>query len=168
MAAEIDTVRALGVENERIIFANPAKMPQHIQHAAARGVRLTTFDTEAELVKCAALLPGAQMVLRLRADDPSAQCGLGSKYGAESYEVEGLLRKAQELGLHVEGVSFHVGSGARDPRAYALAIAAARAAFDEAAALGLPPLTLLDLGGGFSGAAAGSMDISVGRQGQGV
>lgn len=156
-AAEIDQVQKLGVEADRIIYANPAKLPAQLLHAAACDVKMTTFDTEAELVKCAALHPEAELVLRLRADDPSAQCALGTKYGAEFYEVEGLLLKAKHLGLNVKGVSFHVGSGARDPRAHSFAIAQARAVFDKAEALGLPPLTLLDIGGGFSGAATGSM-----------
>eukprot|EP00959_Pyramimonas_sp_CCMP1952_P386964 8109691-Pyramimonas_sp.AAC.1 len=54
----------------------------------------------------------------------------------------------------MEGVSFHVGSGATDPKAFSRAIAAARSAFDIAASLGLPPMKLLDIGGGFSGVAA--------------
>eukprot|EP00959_Pyramimonas_sp_CCMP1952_P199190 4166408-Pyramimonas_sp.AAC.1 len=54
----------------------------------------------------------------------------------------------------MEGISFHVGSGATDPKAFSRAIAAARAAFNTAAAIGLPPMTLLDIGGGFSGVAA--------------
>eukprot|EP00959_Pyramimonas_sp_CCMP1952_P357285 7481512-Pyramimonas_sp.AAC.1 len=54
----------------------------------------------------------------------------------------------------MEGISFHVGSGATDPKAFSRAIAAARSAFDMAASLGLPPMKLLDIGGGFSGVAA--------------
>lgn len=48
------------------------------------------------------------------------------------------------------GVSFHVGSGASNPAAFSEAIETARKAFDEGLALGLP-MSLLDIGGGFSG-----------------
>jgi len=47
------------------------------------------------------------------------------------------------------GVSFHVGSSANNLAVYRGAIEAARAAFDAAAALGMPPMRVLDVGGGF-------------------
>lgn len=151
--AEMESVLALGVEPERIIYANACKPPKHLRFARARGVRVTTFDNEAELHKVAAAYPEAELVLRLRADDPAARCPLGDKYGAEEYEVEPLLRLAKTLGLTVKGISFHVGSGATDPNSFRRAIGVAKGAFDCASALGLPPLTLLDIGGGFSGGA---------------
>jgi hypothetical protein len=70
------------------------------------------------------------LVLRIRADDPAARCNLGDKYGAEEDEVEPLLRVAREQGLNVVGISFHVGSGARDPQAFPIAVQKAREAFD--------------------------------------
>lgn len=47
-------VRRLGVGAERIIYAHCCKMPKHLQMAAAAGIQLTTFDTEAELYKARA------------------------------------------------------------------------------------------------------------------
>jgi ornithine decarboxylase len=53
--------------------------------------------------------------------------------------------------LQVVGVSFHVGSGCRDVSAYDEAIKRARSVFDMAQQqYGFPPLTLLDMGGGFT------------------
>jgi ornithine decarboxylase len=89
-------------------------------------------------------------LLRIRADDPAARCQLGNKYGAEHDDVPRLLRAARALGLAVRGVSFHVGSGARNPDAFVAAIAAARSAFDVAIELGFDP-DMLDIGGGFPG-----------------
>jgi ornithine decarboxylase len=43
-----------------------------------------------------------------------------------------------------------VGSGAGGARAHSDAICAARGIFDIAHSLGLPPMTILDIGGGFS------------------
>ena len=51
--AELAAVLGLGVAPERIVFANPCKRPRDIRAAAARGVTLSTFDTEAELAKLA-------------------------------------------------------------------------------------------------------------------
>ena len=41
----------------------------------------TTFDTESELHKIAALNPDFKCVLRIRADDPDARVPLGLKVG---------------------------------------------------------------------------------------
>ena len=70
--------------------------------------------------------PTSGLLLRIRADDPNARCQLGNKYGAEMADVPLLLSTAKELSLHVRGVSFHVGSGAKNPLAFRNAIEQAR------------------------------------------
>jgi len=148
---EIDLVRALGVDlGDRVIYANPCKLPTQMRYARAVGVKMTTFDTESELHKFKKNWPEAELVLRIRADDPNARCQLGNKFGAGPQDVLPLLRLAKELGLNVIGVSFHVGSGATNPAAFVAAIASARRVWDEALGLGFQ-MRLLDLGGGFSG-----------------
>lgn len=148
---EVEAVMSLGVAPERIIYANPCKLPRHLAAVAASGVGLTTFDSLGELHKIATLSPDMRVLLRVRADDPDARCVLGNKYGAEPAEVEPLLRAAKSLGVKVTGVAFHVGSGATNPLAFREALEFARVAFDTAERLGLPPMTVLDIGGGFSG-----------------
>jgi ornithine decarboxylase len=140
----------MGVGPERIIYAHCCKMPRDLKHAAHVGIQLTTYDTEAELEKIKELHPSVGLVLRIRADDPAARCNLGDKYGAEEDEIEPLLRAAKALALSVVGISFHVGSGARNPQAFPLAVAKARAAFDLAISMGFA-MSVLDLGGGYSG-----------------
>lgn len=149
--AEVDMVTALGVSPDRIIYANPCKMPAHLARVRDSGVGLTTFDSVAELHKIYELSPDMKVLLRLRADDPDARCVLGNKYGAEPTEIEPLLTAAKHLGVNVEGVAFHVGSGATNPRAFREALERARLAFDIAERVGLPPLKVVDIGGGFSG-----------------
>ncbi len=70
--------------------------------------------------------PTSGLLVRIRADDPNARCQLGNKYGAEMSEVPLLLATAKELTLNVRGVSFHVGSGAKNPLAFSAAIECAR------------------------------------------
>ena len=148
---EVETVMSLGVSPDRIIYANPCKLPKHLTAVANAGVQLTTFDSAGELAKIASMAPDMRALLRLRADDPSARCVLGNKYGAEPAEVEPLLRAAQALGVKVVGCAFHVGSGATNPAAFREAIESARRAFDIAERIGLPPMEVLDIGGGFAG-----------------
>jgi ornithine decarboxylase len=151
----------LGVPADRIIYAHPCKPPGELRYACARGVRLTTFDTEGEVAKFARWHQGARVLLRIRADDPTARFCLGSKYGCEAGDAPGLLAAAKSADVAVVGVAFHVGSGARDPAAYGRAIAAAAAVFEAGKAVG-HEMTILDLGGGYSGGDAAAPDAGLG------
>lgn len=148
--AELEAVMALGVPRDRVIFAHPCKRPADLRFASDAGVQLTTFDTEGELGKVAAMYPGVGLVLRLRCDDPEARVPLGLKYGADPEEAPRLLSAAAALGLRVMGVSFHVGSSCKNLAAFEAAIATARRVFDQGAKLG-HDMRLLDIGGGFTG-----------------
>jgi len=148
--AEIDLIRGLGVDPARIVYANPCKQPAHLAHAERVGVDLTVFDSEDELAKVAAKHPRARLLMRILVDDSQAVCTMSQKYGAPLRRVPALLRTAQDLGLAVQGVSFHVGSGCRGAEPFVDAVRAARHAFDIAASLGAP-MALLDIGGGFPG-----------------
>lgn len=79
-----------------------------------------------------------------------AKCPLGLKYGANPDDAHMLLSAASNLGLSVVGVSFHVGSGCRNLSTYSEAIATAKKVFAVAEELG-HTMTLLDIGGGFTG-----------------
>eukprot|EP00271_Cylindrocystis_brebissonii_P000221 TRINITY_DN1025_c0_g1_i1.p1 TRINITY_DN1025_c0_g1~~TRINITY_DN1025_c0_g1_i1.p1 ORF type:complete len:960 (+),score=154.59 TRINITY_DN1025_c0_g1_i1:653-3532(+) len=158
--AEMEAVTAVGgVSVDRMIYANPCKLPSHIAAAAKANLRMTTFDSVSELRKLKKHHPNAEAVLRLRADDKGARCPLGVKYGADADEWEELLVAAKDLGVHVAGVAFHVGSGASDPTSFADGIKVARSVFDRAAEMGLSPMTLLDIGGGFTSEGGHGMDF---------
>jgi ornithine decarboxylase len=148
--AEIETVLSLGVEPGSIVYANPCKPEAHIEYAAQVGVSLTTYDSVEEVTKLKRCHPACELILRIKGPANSdAKVDLGTKYGAHADEVVPLLLAAQRAGLGVVGVSFHVGSGGSRTDVYRDAIEAARAAFDAAAALGMPPMRVLDIGGGF-------------------
>jgi len=152
---EIQQVLDLGVGPERILYANPCKRVEEIRFAKENGITRTTFDSVCELKKIARVqeefpdLPPLQLVLRIRADDPSARCNLGAKYGAEEHEWDLLLFTARTLGLEVIGISFHVGSGASSVGVFEGAIEKAEKALDLAREHGYSP-HIIDIGGGFS------------------
>lgn len=149
--AEIESVLALGVSPDRIVFANPCKAESHIRYGASVGVNLTTFDSKDEIDKIRKWHPKCALLIRIKApDDGGARCPLGPKYGALPEEVAPLLQAAQSAGLAVAGVSFHIGSGATNSRAYQRAIAAAKTAFETATRLGMPRMRVLNIGGGFT------------------
>ncbi|KAJ2493229.1 Ornithine decarboxylase [Coemansia sp. RSA 2050] len=147
---ELVQVLSEGVSASNIIYAHPCKPASHLRYAGAQGVELMTFDNADELEKISELHQGAKAVLRILADDSSALCRLGLKFGAEPSSAAALLRTAIRLGVQVVGVSFHVGSGCQSEAAFSDAVERARCVFDQADALGLR-LSLLDVGGGFPG-----------------
>lgn len=149
--AEIEAVLSLGVSPDRIVYANPCKAESHIKYAATVGVNLTTFDSKEEVEKIRKYHPKCALLIRVKApDDSGARCPLGPKYGALPEEVAPLLQAAITAKLTVSGVSFHIGSGSTDSRAYRAAVAAAKTVFDAASRLGLPKMHVLNIGGGFT------------------
>lgn len=162
--AEISLALRAGVPPSDIIFAHPAKQPSHLRFAAAHGVVRSTFDNEDELRKIAAETPGAEVVLRILADDSHSVVRLGLKFGCPLGEVGHLVDVARSLDVRLVGVSYHVGSGNGSVDSFGAAVADARRAFDIAAARGVR-LTLLDIGGGFPGSEIGATDPTCDRLG---
>ena len=149
---EFNLVLNLGVSPDRIIYANPCKMPDDILLAHKKGIVQTTFDSVCELQKIALSVSGvaSEVLLRIRADDPQARCNLGNKYGAEESEWPELINMCSRLGLNLVGVSFHVGSMAKSANAFVDALGKARRAIDVAENYGGFKPRIIDIGGGFS------------------
>lgn len=147
--AEISAVLKLGVDPSRILYANPCKRMSDIDYAARMGITTTTFDCVSELDKIIQVAPDMSMLLRIYANDPAAQCQLSNKFGAEADDWVEILEAAQDAGATITGVSFHVGSGAATPEAFAKGIRDAQEFARLAADYGYN-LEILDIGGGFS------------------
>lgn len=146
---ELDLVQSQGINPNSIIFANPCKPKNFLRYARQHNVEMMTFDNKAELRKIASEYPAAQLVLRILADDDTALCRLGLKYGACIEESKALLQLARELNLNVMGISFHVGSGAKNVKAFDQAIQDARTVWGQATSMSFN-MRLLDIGGGFT------------------
>lgn len=142
---------------QSIVYANPAKMEHMIQFAMDSGVRMTVFDGPDELLKIASLGGHEKMdlLLRLSTDDSASVCQFSKKFGCPVNEAPPLLELARKLGLHVAGVSFHVGSGCGDANAYLIALEHTARVFKAAEELNMPRMTIVDIGGGFPGEDAG-------------
>jgi len=96
-----------------------------------------------------------KLLLRLTTDDRASICRFSKKFGCPVEEAPRLLEVAKSLGLRIEGVSFHVGSGCGDPAAYTTALDHAYRVFSAAEEMGMAPMTFIDIGGGFPGDAGG-------------
>lgn len=146
---EIDTVLKLGIDAEKIVYANPCKTNSFIRHAKANNVNLTTVDNAHELHKLARFHPDCKILVRILTDDEGAQCRLSTKFGCSvATAVESILPLAQRLGLPVVGVAFHVGSGAKDFDSIYKAIRDSRIVFNCGLDMGFE-MNMVDIGGGF-------------------
>ncbi|BBY23872.1 alanine racemase [Mycobacterium stomatepiae] len=141
---EVDTCRSAGIDGSLMTFGNTVKKAADIARAYARGVRRFAFDTEQGVGAIAEHAPGAAVECRIAPDFPASVTPFGHKFGCAPEAAAGLLRHAQRLGLHAEGVSFHVGSQQLDPAAWELGIRCAAPIFDE-----IGELTTLNAGGGY-------------------
>lgn len=145
---EIDWVLKAGASPKKIIFANTIKSEKDLKFAHAKGVNLMTFDNEEELYKIAKFCPKARVVLRIKVANVGSVVQLSLKFGADPEQAVFLLKKARNLGLRPEGLSFHVGSQCKNVDNYIQALEVSSSIFNEAEYAGLQ-LKILDIGGGF-------------------
>jgi ornithine decarboxylase len=132
---------------DKIIYANPTK-PRETLQALDRYKPLVTYDNRGELKKIAQYAPHAGVVLRLRVPNTGSMVELSSKFGCDPGEAVDLILAAFELGLVVEGISFHVGSQCTNFQNFVQALEISSAIMREAKSRGRE-IKILDIGGGF-------------------
>jgi len=132
---------------DKIIFSNTIKDGATL--AKIRQYKpLMTYDNSAELTKIKHHCDTAGLVLRLKVPDTGSQVEMASKFGAEPGDAQQLIQQAFDMGLKVEGLSFHVGSQCTNFDNYSVALALTSTILNEARKKGFP-LNLVDIGGGF-------------------
>lgn len=161
-ALELALLMEMGVPSGKIIFGSSVKAASHINAFHDYRVDCFAFDALPELEKIATNAPGARVYVRVNVDDASSVFRFSEKFGANKEEVVPLLRHAPKLGLKPAGISFHVGSQARDASAWAAGVDSLRPSLTELAAAGID-LEFLNLGGGFPCAYACGRAVSLGE-----
>jgi len=132
---------------DKIIYANPTK-PRETLEALDQYKPLVTFDNLNELNKIKRFAPHAGVVLRVRVPNTGSVVELSSKFGADPSEAVTLIQAAFDLGLVVEGLSFHVGSQCMNFENFVQALNISASVMQEAEARG-HKIKILDIGGGF-------------------
>lgn len=145
---EIHLILSKGVNPARIGFSNPVKSCEAIKEAAQLGVSRFAYQSKGELDKIAHCAPGSSVYLRVRMRDAEAAISFSAKFGCKVSEADELLEAATDLGLKPIGVTFHVGSQARDAAAWQEAILTAGAIAKQASRRGVR-LEMINIGGGF-------------------
>ena len=133
---------------DKIIYANTIK-PIDTLIALNKYKPLVTFDNIEELKKIKAYAPDAGVVLRIRVPNTGSMVELSSKFGADPGEAADLIVEAFNMGLVVEGLSFHVGSQCTNFENYVQALQLSANIIKEAETRAGQKLKILDIGGGF-------------------
>lgn len=132
---------------DKIIFSNTIKDKDTLSKIK-KYRPLVTYDNSDELKKIKAHCDTAGLVLRLKVPDTGSQVEMSSKFGAEPGDASRLIRQAHDMGLVVEGLSFHVGSQCTNFDNYAAALAITSEILNDARTRGYG-LKIIDIGGGF-------------------
>jgi diaminopimelate decarboxylase/aspartate kinase len=146
---EVARALACGHEPGSILLSATNARPADLAAALRRGVRVA-LGSRSDVRRVGALAPGEGVLLRVNpgvGDGHHAHVvtgGAHSKFGIPLEEIDRALVEAEAARLEVLGFHAHVGSGILDPAVF---VAAADALLSVASRI--PPLAVLDLGGGF-------------------
>lgn len=133
---------------DKIIYANTIK-PIETLKALDQYNPLVTFDNSEELKKIRQHAPHAGLVLRIRVPNTGSVVELSSKFGADPGEAVDLIAQAFDMGLVVEGLSFHVGSQCTNFDNYVQALHLSENIISETETRTGQKIRILDIGGGF-------------------
>jgi ornithine decarboxylase len=133
---------------DKIIYANTIK-PIETLESLDKYNPLVTFDNIEELKKLRQHAPHAGLVLRIRVPNTGSLVELSSKFGAHPGEAVDLIVAAFDMGLVVEGISFHVGSQCTNFENYVQALQLSADIINEVETRTGKKLRILDIGGGF-------------------
>lgn len=146
-AGEFEHLNKLKIKSNRIVYSNPVKVPDHIKQTYKSGVRYFAFDSLAEIEKLKEHAPDSVVYLRLKVSDHGSKFPLSSKFGVDVNHALGYAEMAQDAGLKMKGLTFHVGSQSENPRAWEAAIKTAGQLIEDMANAGIT-IEFLNLGGG--------------------
>lgn len=133
---------------DKIIYANTIK-PVDTLEALDAYKPLVTYDNSEELKKIRKHASNAGLVLRIRVPNTGSMVELSSKFGASPGEAVDLIEEAFNMGLIVEGLSFHVGSQCTNFNNYIQALQLSANIIKEVETRLGKKLIILDIGGGF-------------------
>ena len=148
-SGEIELIREQGASARHTIHTHPIKRDSDIRDALRFGCTTFVVDNIWELEKFVEYRHRVGLLVRVSFPNPNTKIDLSRKFGCREDEVSMLIQKAQSLGLHVKGLSFHAGSQCSDSRNHVHAIEQCRKIIDDVYQNSGKLLSVLDIGGGF-------------------
>lgn len=161
---EIQKAINLGVFPNNIVYSNSIKEEKDLKFAMKNEVILTTADTFEELEKIKKIQDAMNIKMKvlwrisIKEDDSEKLATVFSnKFGDDIknlHEVKLKFQQIKEMGISLQGIHFHCGSGQHGSTSFKKAVDMARACMQIGRQYG-HKMELLDLGGGFP---AGELD----------
>ncbi len=148
-SGEIQLLRNAKVDPERCIHTHPIKRDQDIKDALRYGCTSFVVDNLDEIKKFTAYRTRVGLLLRVSFPNPASPVDLSKKFGCTPNQVFELAEQAAQLGLHVNGLSFHAGSQCVSPHNHILAINRCADLLLEYNNTHEHNMSILDIGGGF-------------------
>jgi len=148
-SGEIELLRAQSTHARQTIHTHPIKRDEDIRDALRFGCTTFVIDNVWELEKFINYRHRVGLLVRVSFPNPNTPIDLSRKFGCRENEVAILIQKAQSLGLHVKGLSFHAGSQCPDSKNHVYAINQCAKIIDDAYKNTGKLLSVLDIGGGF-------------------
>ncbi|MDH5601048.1 MAG: type III PLP-dependent enzyme [Gammaproteobacteria bacterium] len=142
---EIEQVRQHRVNPRNTIHTHPIKKDKDIRDALRFGCTTFVIDNIEELKKFRKYRHRVGLLLRVSFRGTTAKVDLSRKFGCAADEALHLIHRAKQMGIHIKGLSFHVGSQSATPDAHVDAI---KHCIDIISTSDVP-LNTLDIGGGF-------------------
>jgi len=148
-SGELDILLGLKVGGRRTIHTHPIKSDKDIRDALRFGSTTFVIDNLDELKKLQPYRGRIGILLRVSFRSENAKVDLSKKFGCTEDEVANIIFQAEQLGLHIKGLSFHVGSQVETSDKHVAAIQSCRDMMLELNQKTKAPLSILDIGGGF-------------------
>lgn len=155
-SGEIELVRQLAVNPLSCIHTHPIKSKKDISDALRYGCTTFVVDNAEELKKFEPYRSRVGILLRVSFRSEGALVDLSKKFGCNPEDVRPLLDMAKSLGIHIKGLSFHVGSQCKDASMQVQAIETCNTLIRDYYGQGAAPISTLDIGGGFPAAYDGN------------
>lgn len=146
---EIDLLKPLQVSGRRTIHTHPIKKDSDIRAALRGGSTTFVVDNIDELKKLIPYRSRTGVLLRVSFRSDSATVDLSRKFGCAPDQVPDLVSQAQALGVHIRGLSFHVGSQCANSAMHVSAIKQCALLMAQCNRQQNNPMNVLDIGGGF-------------------
>jgi ornithine decarboxylase len=146
---EIELLKPLQVSGRKTIHTHPIKKSSDIKAALRGGSTTFVVDNIDELKKLLSYRNRVGVLLRVSFRSPSASVDLSRKFGCAIDQVEEIVHGADQLGIHIRGLSFHVGSQSLKPDMHVEAIRQCSKLMEQINCEARHPMNVLDIGGGF-------------------
>ncbi|MGY8814877.1 MAG: type III PLP-dependent enzyme [Gammaproteobacteria bacterium] len=137
------------VPANKTIHTHPIKRDIDIRSTLRFGCTTFVVDNEFELDKFVRYKERVGLLLRLSFTNPNAVVNLSKKFGLSVDEAPAFINRAERLGIHIKGISFHVGSQSKIYQSHVDAIAKCMEIIETNRQTRDVPMSILDIGGGF-------------------